>query len=557
MAAKIQGIFIDPPIAVARLGGSTTPLDSYRWIDSSDPHLQTVIAPDWSLDIGPDGTVAPRMPQTLIFRDGSLIRPVAPFFEIWALMGEDASDPQQWQQTPLTADLLKQAGSSLMLAADARNRKAARRARNNQLEFGTFPPITINSDDRRVTPLIATSPTGVAQPMIPRGSRGIPLGTVQILQDQPQPASGRTAWADQVRVDTLRFRFTPAKGEFYGPSGVQNNFNQFAPVKPENAFLNGAAGWAGTPATDWVEPSDTYDGAEQERQDSGQTVPGLSIGIVDDTCSVVFTVTLTLPGRQPLIARAAGFVSPPDFAPDRRPFMSLADELNDRASRTIGTPAPADLDAWVRDLFERVYETASLFNLDLFRAARAITLPDANRRPAAIPGDRVPTPEAAMGGLDQLRDPNKPILETSSDDVPLPLSERAKERHRDLAELDSLKDLILSQSQRLKALVRPPFTLSRPFPEAPDATALDPRNESGDLTTMQMPPFMRQSNANPLTLAQWQYDLLMKWASGLAPAPAAVRRIAPVAPPLSSRARSRRNRVAARLGLRVPGEAYR
>ena len=28
---------------------------------------------------------------------------------------------------------------------------------------------------------------------------------------------------------------------------------------------------------------------------------------------------------------------------------------------------------------------------------------------------------------------------------------------------------------------------------------------------MRMPPFMRHSNAYPLTLARWQYDLMMRW----------------------------------------------
>ena len=28
---------------------------------------------------------------------------------------------------------------------------------------------------------------------------------------------------------------------------------------------------------------------------------------------------------------------------------------------------------------------------------------------------------------------------------------------------------------------------------------------------MQMPPFMRNSNAEPLTLTEWQYDLVMEW----------------------------------------------
>jgi len=35
--------------------------------------------------------------------------------------------------------------------------------------------------------------------------------------------------------------------------------------------------------------------------------------------------------------------------------------------------------------------------------------------------------------------------------------------------------------------------------------------EDGGATTMQMPPFMRNSNAQPLTLAVWQYELLMEW----------------------------------------------
>lgn len=553
MTANIQRIFINPPIAVARLGGSTTPLDSYRWADSSDPHLQTAIVPDWSLDMSPDGTLSPRLPQLLTFRDGNLIRPVAPFFEIWALMAEDGSDPQQWHPTPLTSDLLNGALGSLTVAADARNRKAARRARNNALEFGTFPPVTINFDSNQVVPLIGTSPPGVSQPMIPRDSAGIPLGTVQVVRSQPQPAPKSTDWADNVRVDTLRFRFTPAKGEFYGPVGVQNNFNQFAPVKPENAFLNGAAGWAGTLQTPWVEPADTFDGVESNNE------TGPSLGIVDDTCSVTFTVTLTLPGRQRLTARAAAFVSPPDFAPDRRPFLSLADEFNDRASRSIEALAPADLDMWVRDLFERVYETASLFNLDLWRNERATTLPDTDQRTTPIAGDTVTQPASAMGGLDKLRDPNKPILAAPSADVPLPLTERAKERHRDLAELDSLKDLLAEQPQRLKDLVRPPFTMRRPVADTPDAP--DPRNESGagiGTTNMQMPPFMRQSNGNPLTLVEWQYDLLMQWAKGLVtPAQTTARRIAPTAVALSPRARQRRALIAAKLGLHVPGGSDR
>ncbi len=170
MAARIQAIFIDPPIAVARLGGSSTPMESFRWVDSSDPHLQTVIAPDWSLDVDADGVATPRLPDSLSFRDGGLIRPVAPFFELWTLMGEDGSDPATWQQAPLTLDVLTRVGGSFTISADARNRKAARRARKPDLQFGTFPRVEISSDNNRPVALIAKSPPGAARPMMTSGS---------------------------------------------------------------------------------------------------------------------------------------------------------------------------------------------------------------------------------------------------------------------------------------------------------------------------------------------------------------------------------------------------
>jgi hypothetical protein len=358
-----------------------------------------------------------------------------------------------------------------------------------------------------------------------------------------------------VRVDVIRFRFTPARGEFYGPAGVQPQ-NGFAPVKPENAFLDGNAGWAGTRQTSWVEPADTFDGTEIN---DGNPAGGPSLGIVDDTCSAVFTITLNLPGRSPLVARACGFVSPPDFAPDRRPFLSLADELNDRTARVLPPSTPEELDAWVRDLFERVYETASLFNLDFWRTGsgrtdggflgRAIKLPQNARRAAPIAGDAVPQPEVAMGGLDRLRDPNKPIGASSSSDVPLPLSERAKERHRDLAELESLKVLVQEQAQRLTQLVRPPFTMTTGDPNEQLQPGQRSVNESGEFTNTQMPPFMRNSNANPLTLSNWQYDLLMRWSAGLLALGPAARAVRVVGAPLSDRARARQLRVLARLRL--------
>jgi len=56
MAEIIQGTFCDPPIVIARLGGSTTPVVAYSWQPSPDPRSEgdTVITADWSLDVLPD-----------------------------------------------------------------------------------------------------------------------------------------------------------------------------------------------------------------------------------------------------------------------------------------------------------------------------------------------------------------------------------------------------------------------------------------------------------------------------------------------------------------------
>jgi len=123
MAHVIQAIFIDPSIAIARLGGSSAPQDAYRWVEAVNPRSDgnTVIAPWWTLEVLSDGTVDPRMPVSVRLRDGDQIRPVAPFFEVWALTGEPGSPRSQWSEEPLTAKLLRRNGAdeaALVIAID-------------------------------------------------------------------------------------------------------------------------------------------------------------------------------------------------------------------------------------------------------------------------------------------------------------------------------------------------------------------------------------------------------------------------------------------------------
>ena len=95
-------------------------------------------------------------------------------------------------------------------------------------------------------------------------------------------------------------------------------------------------------------------------------------------------------------------------------------------------------------------------NVDLWRNARGASLEAAQQRPTPIPNDSYPEPTRALGSRDALRDGNIAI-EAPSDNLRLPLSERARERHRGLSDIIALKNFIRENPNRLRALVRGPF----------------------------------------------------------------------------------------------------
>jgi hypothetical protein len=502
MAQKIQAIFVDPPIAIARLGSSNVPQDAYRWVEAANPRTlsRTAIDPCWTLDVNSDGSVEPRLPDKIHLRDGDLIRPVAPFFELWALLGDDGSPPERWQETPLTPALLKKfrAGESrISFTIDAKNRKAARRRQNDDLVFGTFPPLVVSGNDHDMHTLFGVSPPHVKRPMIKSG-HSIPLGAIQIMQSRPQSSAVGASWEHAVNVETIRFRFTPGRGRFYGTSKATKPLvpGNFAAIEETNAILDDKADWFNKPTKFVIDPADTYDYLTNDST-------GPSLGVVDDTCEVRIDIALNLPGRRPLRTHANVFVGPPDFAPDRRPFLSLADELSDRAGNAASRDAvmnDADLEAWVCDLFERVYETVSQLNLDLLQRERSILLSDEELQPSPVPNDGINLPRNhAMTKRDALRRRDTPAGTAGRDDR-LPLTEHAKTRHNALQSIEGLQDLLTTYPGRLESLVREPFAVHR-----------KESAEGAGRSSMRMPPFMRNSNGFPMTLSVWQYALLMRW----------------------------------------------
>ena len=515
MADRICAIYCDPPIAFARLGGSTTPLAAYKWATPANPRTDgnTVIVPSWSLNILPDGTVDPFLPNTIRFRDGPMLRPVCPFVEIWARVGDPAANSSTWHDAPLTAALLAAEGltaAALTFTVSARNLKVQRRTGNPALAYGTFPDVAIAGDDHSLHALAATNPPGVPTPMIPAG-QVIPLGVIQVLKSRLQPATTAVKWAEAVNVATIRVRFTPAPGLTYGPRQAASANVQNGPsVQPAQAFLNDAAGWFGNAGAGkgFVIPADTFD----TRADNVSA----SLGVIDDTCEARLTVSLRRNGQPSLAAHANFFSAPPDFAPDRRPIVSIADELNDRAADGAARNAALthdELDVWVADLFDRIYETVSVLNVDFWRDSNAaFQLPPGKLAPA-INNDQISNPRRPMGSEDALR--NRDLrVGAATTQTPLPLSDHARERHRGIASIDTLRALVVSDPARLKTLIREPFEAERVSPRIIERLRR---------TTMRMPPFMAQSTpSTPLTLAAWQYALLMSWATAQqAPAPAA------------------------------------
>src|SRR5215472_15731517 len=99
---SILELRILPPLAIARLGSSPEPLENYD-LCVVDPLCYRRIEPAETLLVDPAGgaVVEAYKPREIRFRDeAGRIRPVAPFFEVYARTSQDVLEP-------LTLGLLK------------------------------------------------------------------------------------------------------------------------------------------------------------------------------------------------------------------------------------------------------------------------------------------------------------------------------------------------------------------------------------------------------------------------------------------------------------------
>ena len=376
---EITEVYFLPPLAIARLGGSDTPLDCFVWDTNKSIHggNRTVIEPAVSLRVMADGSLRPFVPNAIQFRDGALLRPVAPFFELWATVWDGHTHAEK----PLTLALLKDFKADLRCVEytiTVANRKAQRRTGSAACAY--IARVSASGGDHERKPLMAFSPHNAGEEPLVTRDNPIPLGYFQVIRPIKRKAMG-------VDLSALRVRFTPAKGQVYGPRTAIAG--PASPLPPGQALdpvtlggrLHGIVPWDNrilNPHTKWSDyvmngdkqedpqPSDSYDGANVGNNRSW--------GVVDDSCDGIIEAQVVIKGFRK-VATARVLSSCPDFAPDRRTLNSFADDLADRDLGPIQLDPRddtqiAETQAEIADLFERAFETASLINLDFKPVSR-------------------------------------------------------------------------------------------------------------------------------------------------------------------------------------------
>jgi hypothetical protein len=532
----LQEMFFLPPLAVGRVGASDTPMESFHWDTdmSIDGVHRTTITPAVTLAVDDEGAVSPYLPNAIRFRDGNDIRPVAPFFELWVWLTEVVDGRPETTEQRLNLALLTRLGVSpaaLRYRLTVGNKKAERRT--------LWPPagftgrVDVRGDDHTRRPVLARSPFNSGETPLVDPARPIPLGAFQVLRPVPGFRLG-------VDLSALRVRFTPAKGEVYGPldvtMGVAKTLvegvvmppqviegRMYEIVPPQNRILNTGTPWQrylrDQPNQADPQPSDSFDGAANGNLQS--------FGIVDDTCDGLLEAVLVVNGQR-FRATARVMVGPPDYAPDRRPFVSLADDLADRdlPPVPVNTATLPETEDEIVDLFLRVFETASAMNLDQERL-RGLGGQPATDFPGLPKTDMRSMTKYDVPFVDNIPD----LLGVSTPEAPLPYATVANAVHGPLTDVDTLLDFLQTRTEYVRRLVRPPFGRFRQLEEAPgpqpNPAFRDPRVPRDTLHDMRMPPYFRDCDENPLSLTWRQHDTLMRLLDLLeAPDPAVRSRLA-------------------------------
>jgi hypothetical protein len=507
--SMVKQIWLSPPLAVARVGASSTPCAAYLWgANDATPRgfASTTISPAETLTLGEDGGVRSSQPHELRFRDEEGIRPVCPFFELHGTWEEGGTT----KSGPITAQLLASLGGSLdALTWEVRtcNLKAFH---YTYLEGDRVEArVTLAGADtqRKVLAGVSPAPGEGGERLVPEGA-ALPMGAVQLARPD----------ADHAEV---RLRFYAPRGLIYGPTDLAarmaaTDFDfEIAPGQRPNAeyrgfglpaerlILNPASSWARyIPELATLGPlgggdyRNTPGGLlatlfEKIPWLDGQPVMERSLGLLDDVSDGLVSCTLRLGGAT-LTAVARVVVGPPDFAPANRPPVSLADALADREDRASPREGwtKEELNEVVIDILERAFEASSLMHKDYqnFRSHRTNSSTLVELGPMSPFDD-----EDVRAMLWPAADLNTVVEGRSS---AMALSEVGVRRHRRNLAAEFLEDRFREAPQLFEQWIRRPVD----------------RNPFFD---RRMPALMRGSDGRPLHLTRRQWEIFRAWIDAL------------------------------------------
>lgn len=326
----LQEIRVLPPMAIARLGASSSPMDNYDFFLAKPSELgwrELVPATTFRVDQGSGEIREAFLPKKdLRFKDeNGLVRPVAPFLEVWARFDDGPL-------RPLTLPDLIARGltpADLRWTVTLANHKVFRRTRSEgdkvHCRVGPISDHGRYALDGRCKNFI-------------RGGK-IPFGHVQFIK--PTEA-----------YPEIRFRFTPAGGFVFGPVPKKDT----ATPKPDyvhKEIYKSDGPWIGWKAPDNA-AVDTVPGSIH-----AQTADGASRGYFDDACDGI--VEVVLGDNEAALTSFAHIMSgPPTFAPDVLPIRCISDELEMHLHGPEKKEHVSNAD--VQALLRRAFETVRLMN---------------------------------------------------------------------------------------------------------------------------------------------------------------------------------------------------
>lgn len=476
----LKKIWLTPPFAIARVGMSETPMDAYSWgkNDLSPRGTgKTTIEPAETLVMSETGEISSKIPENIIFKDEIGFRPVCPYFE---LKGEWEDDEGETHEGSITISILNKVGldiSSIKWSIEIGNLKAYHYTQAEQEKIYARLELDGNNSSKQELFSFCSDIDGEEGLFI--GGSKMSMGFVQLSKPNDE-------------FPELRLRYFAPKGEIYGPSDLverMNNSIDFRDGRPKQNYILSDEQLIVNPKSKWA----NYQANESRTNPGGLlamyafSANGMytesSVGLIDDVGDGIIKCSI---GE--LKAKCRVTVAPPDFAPDRRPLVSLADGLKDRVIRqdVLEEEYLSDFNLTsleIRDFFERILETLELMNLD-FQNYRAIGTNREIARGIGLPDDV---------GIKKLF----PVIEgTNLPNRSLPLTELGRQKHRRFVALEVIEDKLRENPELLEKWIRKPMTGDKFY-------------------DTKMPPLMRGSDRYPMHITQRQYNLLKAWVKSL------------------------------------------